>query len=80
MPSLFSFLPERKPGVPFSTTNVERLCPLRAPLSVTAKTTQTSPTLPWVVKVLAPLSTQPPSTFSAARAGAAGIGAGVRAR
>jgi hypothetical protein len=44
--------------------------------SVTAKTTQTSPTEPWVVKVLAPSSTQPPSTFSA-RAGAGGVRARV---
>ena len=65
MPSLFSFLPGRKPAIPFSRTKAETLRWRGPSGSVTAKTTQTSPTLPWVVKVLAPLSTQPPSTFSA---------------
>ncbi len=65
MPSLFSFLPGRNPSIPLSSTKAEMLWP-RVPLgSVTAKTTQVSPTLPWVVKVLAPFRIQPPSTRSA---------------
>ena len=65
MPSLFSFLPGRNPSIPFSSTKAEMLWPRGPLVSVTAKTTQMSPTLPWVVKVLAPLRIQPPSTFSA---------------
>ncbi len=65
MPSLFSFLPARNPCMPRSSTKAEMLW-WRGPAgSVTAKTTQTSPSRPWVVKVLAPLSTHPPSTRSA---------------
>ena len=65
MPSLFSFLPERKPSIPFSSTKAEMLRPLVPSGSVTAMITQTSPTEPWVVKVFEPLRIQPPSTFSA---------------
>src|SRR5689334_6670686 len=57
IPSLFSFLPGRKPGVLFSTRNAEIPCE-DAARSVTAITTQTSATWPLVVKVLLPLITQ----------------------
>ena len=77
MPSLFSFLPGRKPSIPLSSTKAEMLW-WRGPCgSVTAKTTQTSPTLPWVVKVFEPFRIQPPSTLLGAGAGAGGVGAGA---
>src|ERR1700693_340308 len=57
MPSLFSFLPERNPAVPFSTRNAEIPCE-DAARSVTAITTHTSATWPLVVNVLLPLITQ----------------------
>src|SRR5580704_5712610 len=57
IPSLFSFLPVRKPGVPFSMMNAE--IPWEEPArSVTAITTSTSATCALVVNVLLPLSTQ----------------------
>ena len=57
MPSLSSFLPDERPGVPFSTMNAEMpLVP--AARSVMATMTKTSPTRPCVVKVFAPFSTQ----------------------
>ena len=40
-PSLFSFLPARNPGVPFSMMNAEMPC-CAPPRSVTAMATQTS--------------------------------------
>ncbi len=43
MPSLFSFLPARKPGIPFSRTKAETLRPLRPSGSVIASTTAISP-------------------------------------
>ncbi len=65
VPSLFSFLPGRKPSIPCSRTKAEMLWWRGPSGSVTACTTQTSPTVPWVVKVLAPLRIQPPSTLTA---------------
>src|SRR6266436_948115 len=65
IPSLFSFLPGRKPGVPFSTKNAEIPCD-DAARSVTAITTHTSATCPFVVKVLLPLMVQQ-SPLSTAR-------------
>ncbi len=77
MPSLFSFLPARKPGVPRSTTKADMLRPFLPAGSVIAITTQTSPTEPWVQKALVPLRIQPPST--APRRGARRRGVGARA-
>ena len=56
-PSLSSFLPERKPGVPRSTTNAEMPF-LPAARSVTAMTTAVSAIRPLVMKFFEPLSTQ----------------------
>ena len=57
MPSLFSFFPTLKPGVPFSRINAEIPCE-DAARSVTAMATQTSATCALVVKVFPPFSTQ----------------------
>ena len=63
-PSLSSFLPGRKPGVPRSITNA--LMPfLPLLLSVTAITTAVSATLPLVMNVLEPFSTQWSPSFTA---------------
>ncbi len=64
-PSLFSFLPGRKPSMPSSSTKAEMLWWRGPSGSLTASTTQSWPTVAWVAKVLAPLSTQPPSTLTA---------------
>ena len=56
-PSLSSFLPGRKPGVPRSTMKAEMpFLPLL--LSVTAMITAVSATRPLVMKVLEPFSTK----------------------
>ena len=53
-----------KPLRPFSSKNaVTPFC--RAPGSVSARTTKTSPTLPWVMNILAPFRTQPLSLRTA---------------
>ena len=64
MPNLFSFLPPLNPGVPRSTTNA--VIPLESSSSpVLAKTTATSPVMPWVIQFFEPLSTQwSPSFFA----------------
>src|SRR5258708_20637755 len=60
MPSLFSFLPGRKPAFPFSRMKAEiPFDPLA--LSVTAMATHTSAEWPFLVNVFAPLRIQPPS-------------------
>ena len=72
-PSLFSFLPADMPGVPRGTMNAEmpRLPFVR---SVTAIATITPATLPCVMKVLAPLSTQwSPSRTAMVRVPAASL-------
>ncbi len=57
IPSLSSFLPADIPAVPCSTMNAETpRCPLVR--SVTAITTITEPTFPWVMKCFDPLITQ----------------------
>ena len=66
-PCLSNTLPTLKPGVPFSTTNSEMP---RLPFpsgSVRAATMYRSPSAPLVMKVLAPLITQPPSARRSAR-------------
>ena len=56
MPSLFSFLPPLKPGVPFSTINA--VMPRESPFSpVRTITTATSPLMACVIKFLDPFST-----------------------
>ena len=60
MPSLFSFLPGRMPGVPRSMMNAEMPRLPRA-RSVTAIATNMPPIAPCVMNVLAPLITQLPS-------------------
>ncbi len=56
MPNLFSFLPPEKPGVPRSTTKA--VIPLLSKGSpVLARTTATSPEMPWVIQFLVPWST-----------------------
>ena len=56
-PSLFSFLPDRNPGVPFSTTKPEM--PPRVPFSrsVTARTSEQSAYVAFVMNVLPPFRT-----------------------
>ena len=66
--------------MPFSTTKAEMPCFARPFGSVTAKTTQTSPYVPWVVKVLAPFSTQLAVHLHGAGAGAGGVASRRRAR
>ena len=64
IPSLFSFFPPLKPGVPRSTMKAE-IPRLSNNSPVRASTTATSPDIPCVIQFLAPLITQPPSTFFA---------------
>ena len=73
MPSLSSFFPADSPGVPRSTTNAE--IPLGPrDLSVTAITTRASAVAPWVMKHLAPSSTQSsPSRRAVVRMAAASL-------
>ena len=77
IPSLFSFLPGRMPGVPFGTMKAEMPRLPRA-RSVTAMTTITPPMLPCVMKVLAPLITQRVAVAHRDRARAGGVAAGGR--
>src|SRR5512143_2084819 len=66
-PSLSSFFPERKPGVPRSTTNAE-IPFLPRERSVTAITTAMSAMPPLVMKFLEPFSTKwPPSRTAVVR-------------
>ena len=64
MPSLFSFLPALKPGVPLSTTNaVELFFVLGSP--VRQITTARSPLFPWVIQFFVPLMIQSLPSFTA---------------
>ena len=61
MPSLFSFLPTRMPGLSSSTMKEEiPSCPFDG--SVTAIRTATPPTEAFVMKFLEPFKTQPPAS------------------
>ena len=73
MPSLFSFLPADRPGVPRSTTNAEMPCRPCA-RSVTAITTSVPPIVPCVMNCLLPLMTQSsPSRRAVVRIAAASL-------
>ena len=64
IPSLFSFLPEVNPGIPFSRTKAVEL--LGAPFSpVLVITTAMSPEIAWVMKFLAPLIIHSSPSFTA---------------
>ena len=56
IPSLFSFFPPLKPGVPFSTMKAVAL-PLVLGSPVRQIRTATSPVLPWVIQFFVPLIT-----------------------
>jgi SpoVK/Ycf46/Vps4 family AAA+-type ATPase len=57
MPSLFSFLPAKNPGVPLST--IKAVIPLlSSSFPVRVKTTATSPEIPWVIQFLVPFNIQ----------------------
>src|SRR5690606_19559377 len=58
MPSLFSFLPAVKPGVPCSTMKAVTLLGVRGS-PVRASTTATLPLLPCVIQFFVPFRTQP---------------------
>src|SRR6266542_2486532 len=64
MPSLFSFFPPQKPGVPRSTTKEVALFFVRGS-PVLATTTAMSPLLPWVIQFLVPLIIQLSPSFLA---------------
>src|SRR5687768_15334497 len=64
MPSLFSFLPAVKPGVPISITNaVELFFVLGSPVRQT--TTATLPLFPCVIQFFVPLMIQSSPSFTA---------------